>query len=105
VSQGKTQVLYPSQNEGDRIRAIRAAKGWTLDEAAERAQVGYRLMYGIENWGWVTLPRLAERIGKALGWPKDLIHKVTGPDVKYEECDHATVGESGLMVRRSGGKG
>lgn len=82
---GRVLDLYPSQSEGARIRALREEKGLTLEDAAEEAGVGERLLYGIENWGWVTLPRLAKRIGKALGWPGDIIKAVTGPDVKCDE--------------------
>ena len=99
---GRVLDLYPSQNEGTRIRALREEKGLTLEDAAIEAGVGERLLYGIENWGWVTLPRLAKRIGKALSWPKDIIKAVTGPDVKCDDCPERQVGDSGLMIRRRG---
>lgn len=99
---GRVLDLYPSQNEGARIRALREEKGLTLEDAAIEAGVGERLLYGIENWGWVTLPRLAKRIGKALGWPKDIIKAVTGPDVTYDDGPELQVGDSGLMIRRRG---
>src|SRR3990170_6046309 len=56
---------------GERVRARRNARGWTLDELAERSGVSRRMLVNVEqgvtNASIATLLRLAEAL--AIGLP------------------------------------
>src|SRR5579859_7374589 len=56
---------------GERVRARRRARGWTLDELAQRSGVSRRMLVnveqGVSNASIATLLRLAEAL--AIGLP------------------------------------
>src|SRR5512135_3029875 len=55
---------------GERVRARRHARGWTLDELAERSGVSRRMLVNVEqgtsNASIATLLRLSEALGIGL---------------------------------------
>ena len=56
---------------GLQVRALRQAKGWTLEEAAERGDLDLKHLQKIEagtiNVTLVTLVRIAEGLGETVG--------------------------------------
>lgn len=64
------RYLTEAKALGARLRALRKARGWTLDQAAEAADMDYQHIQKIEggklNVTLVTLVRLAEGLGVEL---------------------------------------
>ena len=61
------RYLREAKALGERVRAARKARGWTLDQTAEAANMDYQHIQKIEagklNVTLVTLVRLAEGLG------------------------------------------
>ncbi len=65
-----TQALAVNELIGERVRTLRAGRGWTLDELAERSAVSRRMLVNIEhgagNPSIATLLRISDALGVGL---------------------------------------
>ena len=73
-----TQAVVVNEAIGERVRQHRAARGWTLDELAERSGVSRRMVITIEhgegNPSIATLLRISDALGVGLPVLVDVEH-------------------------------
>src|SRR4051795_10829878 len=65
-----TQAVVVNEQIGERVRQHRTARGWTLDELADRSGVSRRMLINIEhgegNPSIATLLRISDALGVGL---------------------------------------
>lgn len=75
----------PLQHMGDRIRALRKQRGWTLDQLADASELTKGFLSQVENGKAQATGRVLLRIAKALGASVDYLLRGVEGDTPVAE--------------------